>query len=95
MLDLYLRQQSSAAQNQQSNIIRNKLQQHIRNLLSSVHRRINAGLTNDERQQLIGELKGYIAIRKHLAPVVAQDRFDQSIYAAIASLESKAESLSA
>lgn len=66
--------------NKQANLIRNKLQLHARNLCNAGHAMCQRESANaDDVREFIGEIKGYIAIRKAVAPWVAQDGYSNEL----------------
>lgn len=69
--------------------IRNNLQAQARHLCQSAYRlSAQAGVTPEEVWQKIGELTGYLAIRKGLTPYVAADGCAGEITRAIRALKS-------
>lgn len=76
--------------NKASNQVRNKLQLQARVLEQKYYELISNGSVAHVNcvSKLIGEIEGYISIRRQLAPVVAQDGFSASLTQKAKHLES-------
>lgn len=68
-------------ENRTANLIRNKLQLQARSLLSKYFDLMSQDVCAHKRRvsQLIGEIEGYISIRRELAPMVCQDGFSDEL----------------
>ncbi|MAA94910.1 MAG: hypothetical protein CML22_06985 [Rheinheimera sp.] len=80
-------------ENRNSNLIRNKLQLTARNLAQKGYRLYSSGdrASVGEVHQLIGEINGYIELRKSLTPYVAQDGYSAELKRCIVKLTSLLE----
>lgn len=68
-------------ENRSANLIRNKLQLTARNLVQKGYQLCSSGdrAAVGEVHQLIGEINGYIELRKSLAPYVTQDGYSAEL----------------
>lgn len=78
--------------NRNNNLIRNKLQLTARNLTQKGYRLCSSAPASvGEVHQLIGEINGYIELRKSLAPYVPQDGYSAELNRLIGKLKSLLE----